>query len=296
MTSSNREQRAEDPKSVVAASFYHYLVQNGLQKKSILLCGMEKSGNTWTRLVIINYFNILQNGATETLTFDELNAIQMHSVGYQVARNIVEETPDPKDIWGTVMPFRKGFPVFYKTHEPYLPHFHFFNKVIYLYRNPYDNLISNYYFWKKQKVPFFPWPAELREQIADINVFVPSLATFWARFYTLAIAPGEIKLNYEQMRHDPVKVFGALFQKLAFPYDQGALEKSVEFSSFANVKKMAEKSGQTYGNADPKSFQGNFLRSGKAGQYRDELRDETIEFTKGILLDNGVPLSVIESK
>ena len=70
-----------------------------------------------------------------------------------------------------------------------------------------------------------------------------------------------------------------LIEKLNWEINEDKIRRSIEFSSFKNVKIMAQKKGQKYGNA-PKdgTFFGVFTRSGEEGQYKKELKKETINY------------------
>ena len=56
------------------------------QNEKYLLFGYPKSGNTWLRFLIFNYFNLILNkNVTSTLTYDHLNKILfLMDVSYQV--------------------------------------------------------------------------------------------------------------------------------------------------------------------------------------------------------------------
>ena len=78
-----------------------FLKKHNQQK--ILLYGYPKSGNTWVRFLIFNYFNLINNPKyLKTLTFDELNEIQS---------NVMDR--------GTTNNNLPGFPLFYRTHKVY---------------------------------------------------------------------------------------------------------------------------------------------------------------------------------
>lgn len=275
--------------------FFQFLKTNNLEKKSILLCGFEKSGNTWVRLIIYNYFNIISNGADRTLTFEELNRFQNHIIYLKNPINFIEEQPSPVDFEGGVAPFKPGFPIFYRTHDPYPPDSPHFGKIIYIYRNPLDTLISNYYFWKNHKEPFYPIPVGLRPKFTDINYFVLHYSNIWARFYQLTVEKCQIAISYEQMKEDPLATFTDLFINLGLDPNMDALKRSIAFSSFSNIKQMMNQTGQTYGNANPEKFLGNFLRSGDSGQYVQELKPFTIKKSREILITNGVPAAIANS-
>ena len=85
------------------------------QNESTLFAGFIKSGNTWLRFLIYNYFNILNNNTEETLSYSELNQIQSNALG------------DP-------VPFCKpqpNLPYITRTHRHYSKALAVFNRGIY---------------------------------------------------------------------------------------------------------------------------------------------------------------------
>jgi len=280
-------------KSNDVPEFYKILKENNFDQIAILLCGMEKSGNTWTRFVIYNYFNILLNDIGRTLTFDELSQIAPHSLYLKKSINLFEKNPTRYDFVGTIAPFEVGFPIIYNTHEPYHKNLGLFNQIIYVYRQPLDTMVSNYYFWLNRKIPFKAWPVEHRSRMENINFFVLSSLPFWIKFQQVIVQPGSIKVSYDKARQNPHKIFGKLLQSLGVQLDFDVLGKSIAYSSFENINQMAKETNQTYGVANPKDFTGTFLRSGRTGQYMNELSPETIRQSLKMLRDAGISEEII---
>ena len=243
-------------------------------KNAILLAGFKKSGNTWTKFVIFNYFNILLNNADETLTYKQLDAIQCHVLN------------------GEAIPeFSDGFPVFYDTYEPYQEIWNYFNKVILIYRNPLDTLISLYYFLRRRKEPFMGYPEAERKKLCDIDYFVLYELEWWILYYQISIRRHDVLLCYENMRADPYAEFRKLFNGLFDEVDGEVLKKSIAMSSFENIKTMGREKNQMHGMGNAQNFVGEFTRSGTSGQYRSELKKETVEQAKKTLHKSGINLA-----
>lgn len=250
-------------------------------KNTILFTGIPKSGNTWARFVIFNYFNILNFNATKTLTFLELDEVQPHELQY------------PKTCF---QPFKEGFPVFVRAHYPYSKIFESFDKILYIYRNPLDTLISSYYFFGNRTVPFehYNVPDIERKKYSDIDYFVLSELPRWIYHYKNTVPKSDIVLCYEEMKSDTFGVFFDAFKRLNFPIDEAILKKSIELSSFENINKMSEETNQSsvmafHKEADTK-FLGKHTRSGKTKQYTDELKEETISKAKSLLLRSDISI------
>ncbi len=243
-------------------------------KNAILLAGFKKSGNTWTKFVIFNYFNILLNNAKETLTYNELDAIQCHVLNGE-----------------TVPEFCDGFPVFYDTYEPYQEVWNYFNKIILLYRNPLDTLISLYYFLRHRKEPFTGYPEAERRRLYNIDYFVLYELEWWILYYKISIRKYDLMLCYESMRVNPFGEFERLLKHLFGEIDEGILKKSIEISAFDNIKKMGREKNQMNGMGNVENFVGEFTRSGESGQYLNKLRRETVEEAKRSLSNSRINLA-----
>ncbi|MHC4617103.1 MAG: sulfotransferase domain-containing protein [Planctomycetota bacterium] len=255
---------------------HHRKVVNYIKDKenSIVLAGHQKSGNTWARFVVYNYFNILLNNARETLTYDELNSIQCHTLER-----------------GETDSFRPGFPVLYRTHLPYVRAFSYFSNAIYVYRNPLDVLISLYYFQKNRTVPFQGYTALEKNRLQDINYFVLYHLTRWIFHYRSTRYKSDIVLSYERMKQDTFGEFVVAFNILGFNTDEDALRQSIEMSSFENIRRMGRETGQLSGNTG-KTLIGEFTRSGETNQYLSELESSTIETARKMLLRNGIDIEL----
>lgn len=249
----------------------------------ILLSGHEKSGNTWTRFVFINYFNILVNGAEETVTYAQLNQISPHYFGN----------------W-PLQPFVPGFPPFFYTHDPYKATFKDF-RVIHLYRNPLDALISYYHWHKSRRVPFSYFPPWQREQMVHVDYFVLNRLDRWIRHYQKTATKSVATLCYEDMKQDAFPEFTRLFSALDIEVNEAALHQSIAFSNIRNIQQMGRETGQLAGIArSGKLATGfEFTRDGRTGQYQSVLQPETIRVAAARLEKAGIaidpPLQVTDS-
>ena len=234
----------------------------GKVEQKILMYGYPKSGNTWLRFLLYNYLNLLLNHEeTKTISYKRLNALQ---------NNIMDR--------GTTFSAEKGFPLFYRTHTPpYKVSFTFFDKKIFIHRNPLDTLISSYYFFKDREVPFSDDPRNIRDKLHNVDFYITYKIDEWIRFFNTSVKCADIVMNYSNIKLDAEKELTELINFLEWNLDTKLIEKSVRFSSFNEVKKMGRERMQKYGNG-PKDgrFKGEFTRSGKEGQFYNELKKETI--------------------
>jgi len=80
-------------------------------------------------------------------------------------------------------------------------------------------------------------------------------------------------MRYEDMQEKPVKTFAGLSRFLGLPEDKDRVKRAIKFSSFREMKKQEDAGGFTEARPDGKA---KFFRQGKAGAWRGALSDEQI--------------------
>jgi hypothetical protein len=248
-----------------------YLGENHI-KKPTLMSGYRKSGNTWVRLVLFNYFNIKNHDAKKALSISELNSIENN----KLERRKVE--------------LREGFPNFWWTHFAYTRVFDKFQPIIYLYRNPLDTLISEYYFHKNREVPFKRYPGHIRKKLYDIDYFVLYKLEKWIWHYKITAHHADIILCYKELKKTPYSHFERVLRLMGEKVDREILEKSIDWSSFDKMKRLLDKKKDHDGMS--RGFTGKFTRSGKVGQYYKVLKTGTIEYVKRRLDEEGINIEI----
>lgn len=244
----------------------------------ILLCGIQKTGNTWARFVLFNYFNIRDNEATETLTFDELRAIHNLRRIRGKARKGMFITKHKND----------GFPDIYHTHLSYdgtgfirnFKYVHLFfdkcKKLIYIYRNPYDTMISYHKFiFNRDKIPYKQINMDLKRKLEDFTrYYLPKFIIH----VNETMHRADVILNYDKLRKDPSGFIDAI-KLVDSTIDIDIFWKAVKMSSFDNIKKMSDKVNQPYG-IGGSLYRGYFCRDGRTGQYKEIMSEELIRYIK----------------
>lgn len=259
----------------------NYFKKNGVDSP-ILLCGFEKSGNTWTRFIIFNYFNILNNNADRTLTYEQLNFLNPHILG---------KWPLP--------PFTSGFPQLCYTHSSYKRAYRYF-RVVFLYRNPLDSLISYYHWHRSRGVPFSYFPPCKRAKMQSLDYFILDRLNRWISHYQKTAVNSTATLCYERMKQDPFQEFSRLFLALELEVDELALQQSISFSDIRNIQQMGRETGQAAGIGLGKLTNNyEFTRDGRTGQYQSLLQPETIAVAAARLKKAGIvidpPLQVTDN-
>jgi hypothetical protein len=226
----------------------------------ILLSGYPKSGNTWFRFIVFNYFNIKNNNAVKTLTYKELNTLQSASLESGKIANKVNNFPD-----------------FYRTHYPFSKGFKRF-LYIYIYRNPLDVLVSKYHWDKEREVPFFYVEQEFRKELHNIDYYVLYFLKEWIHHFKISTKKADVNICYEELIDNTYNEAYKAIKLVDKTVDVESFKKSIAISDFKSIKKMGRESNQTSGNSigSAMEFNGEFTRKGGYGNYKNELSENTI--------------------
>lgn len=229
----------------------------------ILISSFPKVGIHWTKFIICNYYQIKNFGITSTLTYNQLdhifkNPISLHHTHFPYSG---------KTLFGQI----KNMKDYYDR----------FEKIIYQIRNPYDTMISFYYYLKNRNPPFNivynVANIDLIDQISTLEGFVEYFLPLYIDHIKSTRNKADLVLNYDKLRKDPSDFKKAI--KLIFnEVNEEAFEKAVEMSSFDNIRKMGIETNQKHGLA--KDYLGHFCRNGKSGQYKEIMSEKLIQYIK----------------
>ncbi len=246
-----------------------------LQKADIVVVSFGKSGRTWLRVMMSQFFKIKHQLPVNTL------------LGFDNFHNLDNSVPK----------------VFF-THDNYIKDFvgneenkaPFYNKtVILMARDPRDTAVSQYFQWKFRMKPSKFALNNYPPQGSDISLYdfvigdnggsmsaVADYLNLWAR------ECDQIErfhlLRYEDLRAEPVKYFSAMLEFLGLGATDQQVSEAVEYASFENMKAMESgqqsKSKLTSGRmkpgdaSNPDSYK---TRRAKVGGFRDYFDDEQVE-------------------
>jgi len=248
-----------------------------LNKNTILLSSIQKAGSTWVRFVIANYYTILNRNITKSLTWDELEAPHLLRVQK-----------------GIDYPYSDGYPLVFHTHltyngygifdyDPKMPsYFDSFDYIIYLYRNPFDTIISYFHFMLERTTPE-PFGdgvkgAEL-EKLKTLEGFTDFYLPRWIRHVKTTMCKADLVMDYDKTWNQPYTEFLNMFKLIDDNIDDSTLIKAIQMSSFNNIRKMSEDIGQIGGLGIP-YYTGYFCREGTPLQYKKVMSPELIQKIK----------------
>jgi hypothetical protein len=241
---------------------------------TVLLCGIQKAGNTLCRFVIFNYFNVLNNKATKTLNWDELQKPHLDRVEH-----------------GLDYEYKDGFPMVFHTHnaydgqglnvkyEGYPEFFQQFDKLIYLYRNPFDCMISYWHFVENRNGVDYQ---------RDLKEFTKWFLPKWIHHVKTTRCKADLVLDYDKLRRNPYPLFTEVIALVNNGIiNIGILDKTIEMSSFENIRKMSDEVGNPAGLGNP-HYRGYFCRDGRSGQYKEVMSKELIDYIRNECKKEGI--------
>lgn len=244
------------------------MIDDGRSKNKVLLCAYPKTGNHWITLVVSNYYNLLNFPEHDRpLTLSDMYGharfkgwkATMYQKGYQLED------------------FAPNYPTFVRVeHSRYDffdldVFFNSFDKLVYLWRNPLDVMISHFYYLIRN-----------REQVKHMkHVSLKGHAYFenYARANLLHYIAhvkynrprAHLVLHYDSLLHDP-SPFKVLLGYLFKTVDETIFKKAIQYSSFQTIHAHEVKI------TEPEA---KFMtRDGRSKQYVDYMTPKLIEEIK----------------
>lgn len=228
------------------------------------LASYPKSGRTWFRFILSNYFNIAA-GLGRDVTLHSMFGI-VPNFAPDEARGIraFEFQDRPKDL-----------PVILVSHNSYKRRVFLNAPVIFMVRDPRDVLVSAYFHATRHK---HRYDADMASFLADPGHGLPRLVDYlngWA-----AGLPGHrhLLLSYERLSDDPEAATARALRFLGQPVDEKAVTQAVERSHFEVMRRLERRDGlpaHDYDTADDEALR---MRRGKAGGYIEYLSPADLDF------------------
>lgn len=257
--------------------------------KIIWLASYPKSGNTWMRTFLTNYWrdadepvdiNSLQGGpiASARRVFDD-------AVGVEASDLTPEEIERLRPYVYEQIAENSEETLFLKVHDAYIytvEGIPMLSKkatkgVLYLIRNPLDVVVSFAHHSARPVEKMIPKMAD--EDFAFVNnpnrlhnQLVQKLLTWGGHALSWVDEPDlDVQVvRYEDMQANPEDTFNRVVKFCGLDFDLERLRKAIRFSSFDTLRAQEQEHG--FGEKMPKSE--SFFRKGKTGSWREKLTDE----------------------
>ena len=278
-------------------------------KKLVWLVSYPKSGNTWFRMLMANYFN----NSEKPIPLDKIESTPLSSSAIEfeeeMALNPFELTMEEVDNYRPAF-YRNlansvlGENFFKKTHdaftyntngEPIFPADISFGAV-YFVRNPLDICVSyaNYCATKVEKMIMFILNKKARVEGNKCGQLGQKLLSWdehyksWNEQDSIPIHP----VRYEDMLQKPVETFGSIVKFLNLEYDEERLSRSIINSDFKLLRQMEKEQGFI---ERPRHCE-SFFWKGTIGNYRSYLSEDQIQLIVNNFREVMLKLNYIDNK
>lgn len=248
---------------------------HGYEKNSLVISSIPKSGTHLSLFLVGNYLRVHYCGATEPITPAQL---------YELFPNTLHKKPVPAP--GQKLCSKGGFSdILWGHHYKYLK-MSSARKILFLYRNPLDQLVSNYHYTFVLRPETIPQD----QRGKSFSEMLPILAKRYAKLYWFhkrnLLGKQALPMSYEVLTQDTRNAFYTILHWLGCEVDTKHMDTAIAFSSRETLRSLEQRTGVTIANA-----KGSFIRSGKTGGWRENFSPADLDLTKKILAENGVLLS-----
>jgi len=255
-------------------------------RRIIWLASYPKSGNTWVRTFLANYFL----GRRKPIGINELRKFTLsetrqdfydRAAGGLFRGENLEESLALRPKVQRLIAAEKDGTHFVKTHsiidragsmpliDPEVT-----AAAIYIMRNPFDVVPS---YSRHAGVSIDKTIESLSDpdnMLGTTSGIVDCLGRWDDHLNSWIKAPGLPRhvMRYEDIHADPKRAFSTLFEFLRTPVNMANLKRTIEATRFENLQKQEEQDGFV---ERPKEME-KFFHSGKAGGWRDALTDAQV--------------------
>ena len=227
------------------------------RRASSLVVSVPKSGRTWVRVLMHHYLSEIE-GVPFVLDGAELQSRSLPNIIFT------------HDLWEhlTTRSFKDRARGKYLLQQRLCRH----KPIVLLARDPRDVIVSLFFQLTKRTIQF---SGTLSEMVRDQRYGVRLIVDVMNVWLTSWAGQDNFKLfRYEDCRMQPHETFGNMIQFMGFRVDKGALERSIEFASFDNMRQM-ETEGRFQSGVlrvrDPRDAEAFKVRRGIVGGYGEYL-------------------------
>ncbi|ELT96400.1 hypothetical protein CAPTEDRAFT_18003, partial [Capitella teleta] len=219
----------------------------------------------------------------------EIAWLLMNNIDVQKAKDVPQGgrhmfldlcAPDFKSIFGKPLPSGK-IPLA-KTHLPYHTmekHAKRDTKIIVGFRNPKDNIVSIYHFYRSNRdLGCFKGSfSEFFQLVKDKHLFFGDVFDYNVGWWNIRDRPNTMYVNYEDLTEDPVREVRRMAQFLGKEVSDEDVANIIQWTSFGNM--ATEKSTNYEGIKHIIDFEiSPYMRKGKVGDWRNYFNNEQSEF------------------
>lgn len=257
-----------------------YLKCLPFDRAAFVLNTTSRSGTHWFRHIFINYLFLYYEGTKEPITFLEIEKHFPNAREYIIRGIQSYKKPHPviKKAGYRDFVFSHGYCWYFPTSA---------KKVLFLYRNPLDYIVSRYFYVYKNRIgaeDLYTHPSQVidKELPYYIQIYKAMRDSISDKFY---------KISYEALKNETQTTMVSVLDFLSIPTDHDKLAKAIEFSTLKQTREEESKKDFPY----PKHHTQTRYRSGKVGEWKEYLSKEDVSRIEKILNESDIYLSEFEA-
>ena len=254
-------------------------------KNRLVLNSIQKSGTHYLRMLITNYLFCTYHNISQRISYKDMDEMHFPNVReslfnrtkqtryiYPIANNPIKRTPYEDFVCG---------------HSTSYLNISSASRIIHLYRNPFDYIVSKFYYSYKNRPERSSWYGHPRDVIdMELAVYIPHYK------YMKEIAEKRtdvLRIPYEILIRNPFDILLFILNWANIDIDIQSIKQAVEFSDKEHVRKEEYELGKAI--VAPDGYKGSFIRSGKIGEWKDYFSSEDRRKIENMLRENGLNLS-----
>lgn len=239
-------------------------------KPTAVIASYPKSGRTWVRFILANYFNNLFNLG--------LN-IDLHNF-FSVLPNDI-----PEGITGI-----KAYNYHNKSDIPYIQFSHkkrnklpAHGKFILILRSPFDTLVSDYFQNTKH---LRTYEGDIKSFIRNSRLGIQRLCNY-LNDWSMDILNKKIHLiSYESLSQDTFLIMKGMLEFLEVRVNETYLKEAINASEFKSMQSLEQKQGMPNQGYDLNENNALRMRESGSGRYKKHLDEQDIEYISDYLNEN----------
>lgn len=239
------------------------------------LASYPKSGRTWFRFILANYFSIAA-GLGRDVTLHSMFAI-VPNFATDEARGIPafqfrEKRPD--------------VPLILVSHNSYRWRVFLSRPVIFMVRDPRDVMVSAYFHATRHK---HRYANDISSFLRDPREGLPRLIRYINGWATGLEGHRHLLLSYEHLSAEPETATAGVLRFLGRPVDVQAVAQAVERSRFDVMRDLERREGLPAHSYDTSDDEALRMRRGKPGGFADYLTRADLGFIENTLAAGLIP-------
>ena len=261
--------------------FSRFLDSRKIDKSRLLiLATTPRSGTNYMQFLFANYINLLSGTSDGPVDANTKNAMLPNTwaAAYVRQKNFQTPTPNLELI---------GLDDLVATHTQYQnPHWNN-SKVLHIYRNPLDFVVSTYYYvyeYRTSRVGTMANPVDVMDNHLE------AYADVYRSFREAARSGNRhlLRVSYEDLVTYPAATFRIILRWLGLEADISLVGQATQLSSMESIRKLEDRDGPIDPVIDTPG--GHFVRDGSIGQWKKYFQPEDVDLARSKLASFGVSL------